>query len=104
MRRAVFSIFPALALAAMAWPEAVEAKSKAFCRDWAREVADRAATEGDVASGLALGLDGATLDTQDGYGTASLGGNDGSGALTTAGGDDRWQKTYRRAYAECRAS
>lgn len=104
MRRAAFSIFPVLALAALAWPEPVEAKSKAYCREWAREVADRAATEGGAASGVVLGLDGDVPESQDGYGTASLGGSDGSGGLTNAGGDDRWQKTYRRAYAECRAS
>jgi uncharacterized protein YcfJ len=98
-----------LALLAAAAPVPAEAKSKAFCRDWASEVADRHVNGGDVVAGAVIGalggaLLGGAIDGRDGAGKGALIGGAGGAVLTGATANDRWQSIYRRAYAECRAS
>lgn len=100
---------PILAMLATAVPEPAEARSKAYCREWARDVADRHANGGDVVAGAVIGalggaLLGGAIDGRDGAGRGALIGGAGGAVLTGATANDRWQKVYRRAYAECRAS
>ena len=109
MTRAISLFLPALAVLAAAIPAPAEAKSKAFCRDWASEVADRHVSDGDVFAGAVLGaiggaLLGGAIDGRDGAGAGALIGGAGGAVLTGATSDDRWESIYRRAYAECRAS
>jgi uncharacterized protein YcfJ len=109
MRRVNTLILPAFALLAAAAPLPAEAKSKAYCREWASEVADRHANAGDVLAGAVLGavggaLLGGVIDGSDGAGRGALIGGAGGAVLTGATANDRWEKIYRRAYAECRAS
>jgi uncharacterized protein YcfJ len=94
---------------AAAAPMPAEAKSKAYCREWASEVADRHANGGDVVAGAVIGaiggaLLGGAIDGGDGAGKGALIGGAGGAVLTGATASDRWERIYRRAYAECRAS
>jgi uncharacterized protein YcfJ len=105
-RVASFFIF-AIALATAVAP--VQAKDKAFCREWARDVADRHSNAGDVVAGAVIGaiggaLLGGAIDGRDGAGRGALIGGAGGAVLTGATSRDRWQRIYRRAYADCRAS
>lgn len=107
MRRVATLFIVALALATASGP--VEAKDKAFCREWAREVADRHSNAGDVVAGAVIGaiggaLLGGAIDGGDGAGRGALIGGAGGAVLTGATSSDRWQRIYRRAYADCRAS
>lgn len=109
MTRHISLFLPALAVLAAAVPDAAEAKSKAYCRDWASEVADRHANGGDIVAGAVIGaiggaLLGGAIDGRDGAGAGALIGGAGGAVLTGATADDRWDSIYRRAYAECRAS
>jgi uncharacterized protein YcfJ len=109
MKRVKFLFLPALALLAAAALEPAEAKSKAYCREWASDVADRHANAGDILAGAVLGavggaLLGGVIDGPDGAGRGALIGGAGGAVLTGAGANDRWQRVYRRAYADCRAS
>jgi hypothetical protein len=76
------------------------AKSKAFCRGYAEDFANRSAGSGGA------GLDG-TMDTSVNLGLAS-GTSEGNGDVSYgnggAGGGDDWRRAYRSAYSECRAS
>lgn len=108
MNRLLLLLLPLLGLTAAAAP-AAEMRSKSFCRDWARSVADRNAGAGDVVVGTALGafggaLIGAAVDGQNGAGKGALIGAGSGAVLTGVTTSDRWQHIYRRAYAECRAS
>jgi uncharacterized protein YcfJ len=109
MSRAKPTFLTVLALLAAAVPDAAEAKSKAYCREWASDVADRHANAGDVVAGAVIGaiggaLLGGAIDGRDGAGKGALIGGAGGAVLTGATANDRWQSIYRRAYAECRAS
>ena len=109
MTRAKPLFIPVVAMLAAAVPEPAEAKSKAYCREWASEVADRHANGGDVVAGAVIGalggaLLGGAIDGRDGAGKGALIGGAGGAVLTGATANDRWEKIYRRAYAECRAS
>lgn len=109
MTRVAYLFVPALALAASALPPAAQAKDKAFCREWARDVADRHSNAGDIVAGAMIGaiggaLLGGVIDGNDGVGRGALIGGAGGAVLTGATAEDRWQKVYRRAYADCRAS
>ena len=109
MTRTRTLFLPLIALLAAALPAPAEAKSKAFCREWASEVADRHAGGGDVVAGALIGaiggaLLGGAIDGRDGAGAGALIGGAGGAVLTGATMDDRWESVYRRAYAECRAS
>lgn len=75
------------------------AKSKAFCRGYAEDVANALAGPRDGGSSL-------DVDGGDGLGFASDAGV-GSTAVspvTRDGGSEEWRRTYREAYSECRAS
>lgn len=100
---------PVIAILAAAVPGPAEAKSKSYCKEWAREVADRHANGGDVVAGAVIGalggaLLGGAIDGRDGAGRGALIGGAGGAVLTGVTANDRWQNVYRRAYAECRAS
>jgi uncharacterized protein YcfJ len=100
---------PVIAILATATPEPADAKSKAYCKEWARDVADRHANAGDVVAGAVIGavggaLLGGVIDGRDGAGRGALIGGAGGAVLTGVTANDRWQSVYRRAYAECRAS
>ena len=98
MTRVAYLLLPALALAA-ALP--AQAKDKAFCREWARDIADTHASAGDSAAVEPVGV--VTEDGQDGGDKGALGDTTGA-VLTGAASGDNWQSIYRRAYADCRAS
>ncbi len=107
MTRAAPFFLPVFALVALAHP--AEARSKAFCRDWAHEVANRHAGPADVVVGTALGalggaLVGAAVDGRSGAGKGALIGAGSGAVLTGVTTNNRWQQVYRRAYAECRAN
>jgi hypothetical protein len=109
MTRAKHLILAVLAVLAVALPASAEAKSKAYCREWASEVADRHASGGDIVAGALIGaiggaLLGGAIDGRDGAGAGALIGGASGAVLTGATADDRWESVYRRAYAECRAS
>jgi len=109
MTRAALLILPVIALSATAALQPVQARSKAFCRDWAHDVADRQANAGDVVVGTALGavggaLIGAAVDGQQGAGKGAIIGAGSGAVLTGVATSEHWQRVYRRAYAECRAS
>ncbi len=100
---------PVIAILAVSVPEPAEARSKAYCKEWAREVADRHANGGDVVAGAFIGalggaLLGGAIDGSEGAGRGALIGGAGGAVLTGVTTNDRWQSVYRRAYAECRAS
>lgn len=106
-RAGLFCLSSVLALIAVA-PEA-SAKSKSYCRDYARAVADDRANAGDVVAGAVIGavggaLLGAAIDGGSGAGKGALIGGAGGAVVTGVTANDRWQQVYRRAYAECRAS
>lgn len=108
MARLTSLFVSALALAAVSAEQAA-AKDKAFCREWARDVADRHANAGDVVAGAVFGaiggaILGGVIDGRDGAGRGALIGGAGGAVLTGATTGDRWEKVYRRAYADCRAS
>ncbi len=109
MTRNGLLFLPALAMFACAMPDMAGAKSKAYCRDFARDVADRHVNGGDVVAGAVIGaiggaLIGGALEGRDGAGPGALIGGAGGAMLTGATANDRWQRIYRRAYADCRAS
>lgn len=109
MTRPKHLILPLLAVLAGAVSAPAEAKSKAYCREWASEVADRHVSDGDIFAGAVIGaiggaLLGGAIDGRDGAGAGALIGGAGGAVLTGATADDRWDSIYRRAYAECRAS
>ena len=109
MRRVKSLFIPVLALLAAAAPQPAEAKSKAYCKEWASDVADRHANAGDVVAGAVIGavggaLLGGAIDGREGAGKGALIGGAGGAVVTGATSGDRWQQVYRRAYAECRAS
>jgi uncharacterized protein YcfJ len=109
MKRAALLFVPAFALLALAAPETASAKSKAYCREWARDVADRHANAGDVVAGAVIGalggaLIGGAIDGGSGAGKGALIGGAGGAVVTGATTGDRWERIYRRAYADCRAS
>ncbi len=109
MTRAASLFLPLLALIAPLSPDVAMAKSKAYCREWAQDVADRNANAGDVVAGAVIGaiggaVLGGVIDGRDGLGTGALIGGAGGAVVTGATTGDRWERVYRRAYAECRAS
>ena len=55
MTRNGLLFLPALAMFACAMPDMAGAKSKAYCRDFARDVADRHVNGGDVVAGAVIG-------------------------------------------------
>lgn len=107
MKRAalvIVMLFPVLAA-----PLPAEAKSKAFCRQWAEDVANRRANGADVLAGTLLGavggaIIGGAVDGRDGAGRGAIIGGVGGTVVGAAGTSERWRRVYRRAYAECRAS
>lgn len=99
MTRVAYLLLPAFVLAA-ALP--AQAKDKAYCREWARDVADSHASAGDSASVEAVGV--VTEEGQDGGDKGSLLDGTNGAVLTGAASGDNWQSVYRRAYADCRAS
>ena len=109
MTRAAYLFLPLLALIAPLSPDVAMAKSKAYCREWAQDVADRNANAGDVVAGAVIGaiggaVLGGVIDGRDGLATGALIGGAGGAVVTGATTGDRWNRIYRRAYAECRAS
>jgi uncharacterized protein YcfJ len=109
MTRAKHLILPVLVVLAAGLPAPAEAKSKAYCREWASDVADRHANGGDIVAGALIGaiggaLLGGAIDGHDGVGKGALIGGAGGAVLTGATANDRWESVYRLAYAECRAS
>ncbi|MFN4141603.1 hypothetical protein [Aestuariivirga sp.] len=109
MRRAVLILTSALGLFLAVEPQLAEAKSKAYCREWAEDVANRRANGGDVVAGAVIGalggaLLGGAIDGRDGAGKGALIGGAGGAVVTGATASERWQRIYRRAYADCRAS
>jgi uncharacterized protein YcfJ len=86
-----------------------QAKSKAFCRQWAQDVADRRANGADVVAGAVLGavggaLLGGAIDGRSGAGRGAVIGGVGGAVVGGASTSEHWRRTYRRAYADCRAS
>jgi outer membrane lipoprotein SlyB len=72
-------------------------------------VADQHANASDVVAGAVIGavggaLLGGAIDGREGAGKGALIGGAGGAVLTGTAANDRWQRIYRRAYAECRAS
>ena len=108
MRRAAALLVPVIALLPVESIPA-EAKSKSYCREWARDVADKRANGGDVVAGAVIGaiggaLIGGAIDGGSGAGKGALIGGAGGAVVTGATTNDRWERIYRRAYADCRAS
>lgn len=108
MRRAAFLTIPFAASLLAGAPQPAEARSKAYCRDYAQQIASREAAGGielGVApEGAAHGMVGTALDSHDAAG-GSLG-VEPAGIPVPASdpASGAWQHAYRRAYAECRAS
>lgn len=107
MTRAVLLILSVFAIAAAAAPWPAEARSKAYCRDLAQQVADRNTHSGDVVDAALAepggALIGAAVDGQGGEGQGAVIGGGGGSAVTGIATSEHWQQVYRRAYAECRA-
>ncbi len=107
MKRAALVVVSLLSVLAVT--PAAEAKSKAFCRQWAEDVANRRANGADVLAGTLLGavggaIIGGAIDGRDGAGRGAVIGGVGGTVVGAAGTSERWRKVYRRAYADCRAS
>ncbi len=107
MKRAPILILTALAALGLAEP--AMAKSKAFCRQYAEDVANRRANGGDVVAGALLGavggaILGGAIDGKSGAGKGAIIGGVGGAVVGGAGTNEKWRRVYRRAYAECRAS
>src|SRR4051812_24839721 len=86
-----------------------EARSKAFCRQYAEDVASRRANGADVLAGTVLGavggaLLGGAIDGRSGTGRGAIIGGVGGTVVAGVGTNERYQRVYRRAYADCRAS
>jgi uncharacterized protein YcfJ len=107
MKRAALLLIPALSMLVVAGP--VEAKSKAFCRQYAEDVASRRANGGDVIAGTVLGavggaLLGGAINGKKGARNGAIIGGVGGAVVGTAGTSEKYRRVYRRAYADCRAS
>lgn len=99
MIRASLLAVPAMAVIAAYLPDLAEAKSKAYCRQWATDVANRSAgvgaTAGNVLSTMGEVLVGTVTANQ---------AMPSDPPKTGAPGNSTRDQIYRRAYAECRAS
>ena len=107
MNRAALLIVPLLSAILVAGP--AEARSKAYCKRYAEDVASRRANSGDVLAGTVLGavggaLIGGAIDGRGGAGRGALIGGVGGTVVAGVGTSERWRAAYRRAYARCRAS
>jgi uncharacterized protein YcfJ len=107
MKRAALLLVPALFLCVGTGP--AEARGKAFCRQYAEDVANRRANAGDVLAGTAMGaftgaMIGLAIDGGRGAGRGALIGGVGGTMLGGIGTNEKWRRVYRRAYRECRAS
>jgi hypothetical protein len=104
MNRALLLAVPAFATLAMSLPDMAEAKSKAYCRQWATDVANRSAGTGATVGATA----GNVLSTMGQVLVGTVTANQAMPAdppkTAPATNDAERQKIYRRAYAECRAS
>jgi hypothetical protein len=104
MRRAALLAMPAIAVLSATAPDMAAAKSKAYCRQWAEDVANRSAggspgvgaTAGSVLSTMGEVLVGTVTANQ------AMPANPPANAGTA--GTAKRDQIYRRAYAECRAS
>ncbi len=103
MNRALILAVPAFATLAMFLPDMAEAKSKAYCRQWATDVANRSAGAGPsvgATAGNVLSTMGEVL-----VGTVTANQAMPADPPKAAGtGNATRNQIYRRAYAECRAS
>jgi uncharacterized protein YcfJ len=107
MKRSALFLIPVVALSLLAGP--AEAKSKAHCKRFAQDYADRRANGGDILAGTALGaatgaLLGLAIDGGKGAGRGAIIGGIGGTVVGGISTEERWQRAYRRAYRECRAS
>jgi len=108
MTRAALLLLPAAALLAFAAAQHAEARSKAFCRDYAQAVADRDfspnASEAVTQAAPGVTVVGAVAEGQP-EGDASMpAAGTGNAVLTDAPAGGRWEDAYHHAYTECRAS
>lgn len=107
MNRAALLLLPAIAVLSAFTPHLASAKSKAYCRQWAEDVANRGgaggagvgATAGNVLSTVGQVLVGTVTVNQAMPAAAA----EETGRAAEPGSSKR-QQIYRRAYADCRAS
>lgn len=108
MNRAALILIPAAALLASAGTQPAAARSKAFCRDYAQEMADRSAGSGpaiaDNTQESGNAMPAAALDEQGGITHGTLTAASSGTPSADPAASDHWQHVYRRAYADCRAS
>ncbi|MBI2719586.1 MAG: hypothetical protein HY245_10260 [Rhizobiales bacterium] len=84
------------------------AKSPAYCDRYARQIADRKANGGNILAGTIIGagagaLLGAAVGGRHSVGTGAIIGGVGGTAVGAASTESKWQRVYRRNYAECRS-
>lgn len=95
-----------MALGAIATPS--EARSRAYCAAYARDVANHRAgvpqvLGGAVGGAIAGGLLGAVIGGHHSVQTGLIAGGVTGGVLGGAYASDRWHRIYNNAYANCRA-
>ena len=101
MARAALLFLPAAAILAFAGTLPADARSKAFCREWAEDVANRnAGPEQPGGALMGAALQSSAQPSKDGL-TLAPGGSSPAGANLQG---QHWQTIFRHAYAECRAS
>ena len=107
MKRTILVLMSILFAALTVVP--AEARGKAYCRQYAEDVASGRANAGDVIAGTILGaaagaILGGAIDGRSGAGKGAIIGGVGGTMVAGAGTSEKWRKVYRRAYADCRAS
>lgn len=107
MKRAALILVPLLSVFLAAGP--ADAKGKAYCKRYAEDIASRRANGADVVAGTLLGavggaILGGAIDGRSGAGKGALIGGVGGAVVGGAGTSESWRRSYRRAYANCRAS
>jgi hypothetical protein len=103
MHRAALLAMSATAFLSAYLPDMAEAKSKAYCRQWAEDVANRSAGGGPSVGATA----GNVLSTMGEVLVGTVTANQAMPAdppKASGTGNATRNQIYRRAYAECRAS
>lgn len=82
--------------------------SKAYCRDYAKRVANDRAHPAGVLAGTAVGAGmgfilGRIIGGKRGGAVGAIGGGVGGAALTGIHTSKKWHRTYDQAYAYCRS-
>lgn len=103
MNRAALMALSAVTFLSASPPDIAAAKSKAYCRQWAEDVANRSAGTGQSVGATA----GSVLSTMGEVLVGTVTANQAMPAeqpKAATSGSAKREQIYRRAYAECRAS